>query len=346
MTEEPTKPSLDPHAKVCRNCVWWSANHGAEILKSEDKVCFEPHQTAPWTDDEFSCEYFLGSDATEVNVPQMTPAGTMNFRNAEPITDPIEILIVTYSKDFNWLQYALTCISKHAKRFQGVTVAHPAHEAEMFTKLHSNRYDFRLRLHAYDEVAGNGFLQHEAKMAHADSIVPEGTKFVMHMDGDCMMKMSNEPEDYFLNNKPIYIWRTWDSLSSPDPHDPRKKVVSDCIMWKEMTAKQMGFHSPAYTMARHPTLFPIGFYKPYRDHISAHHRIPFDEYMLSGQQNAHPQDRADFTAMGQYAYHFMHDQFHWINCATEEYPADRMKAYWSHGGIGADVQKEIEGFLA
>lgn len=333
----------EPIEKLCRNCCFYNANQGVEIHDKPDKQCFKHNR---WTDDDLTCDDFLPPTATELNVPAHTPNGTMNFKNARPITAPIEILIVTYSKDFPWLEYALKCISKHARGFQGVTIAHPAHEAEMFTRLHSNQYSFRLRLHAYDEVAGKGFLQHEAKMAHADSIVPHGTKFVMHMDGDCMMKMSNDPEDYFLNDKPIYIWRTWESLSSPDPHDPTRKVVSDCIMWKEPTAKQMGFHSEAYTMTRHPTVFPIWFYKPYRDHISAHHRIPFDEYMLGGQQNAHPQDRMDFTAMGQYAYEFMRDSFHWINCATEEYPADRLKAFWSHSGLNAEIKQEIESFLA
>lgn len=326
----------------CSNCCWYNANQGAEILDKPDKRCLKHDRE---TDDDLSCADFLAPNATEMNVPQHTPKGTMEFRNATPIKASVEILIVTYSKDFNWLEYALRCISKYASGFQGVTVAHPAHEAALFTQLHRFDYRFRLRLHAYDEVPGKGFLQHELKMAHADSITPEGTDFVMHMDGDCMMKMRNDLEDYFLNDKPIYIWRTWDSLSSTDPRDPTRKVVSDCIMWKEPTAKQVGFHSDAYTMCRHPTMFPIGFYKRYRDHVSSHHQIPFDEYMLSGVQNSHPQDRMDFTAMGQYAFEFMRNDFHWINCATEEYPSDRMKAFWSHGGITESIRKEIESFL-
>jgi hypothetical protein len=299
-------------------------------------------RTGNWTDDELVCLGFMPPTATECNVPQHTPKGTMEFKNAGPVPGPVEILVVTFAKDFPWLVYALKCIKRHATGFQGVTIAHPAHEASLFNSLHSN---FDVRLHAYDEVPGKGFLHHEAKMAEADKIVPSGTAYVMHMDSDCMMKMSNEPRDYFLNDKPIYIWRTWDSLASPDPRDPTKKVVSDCVMWKEPTAAQVGFHSDAYTMTRHPTLFPIGFYRPYREQVSNHHRMPFEQYMLSGQRNSHPQDRLDFTAMGQVAYEKMRDQFHWINCATEEYPADRMKAYWSHGGISSEIRAEIEGFL-
>jgi len=325
--------------KCCAKCVWYNANQGALIEKVEDKQC---HKHNRFTDDEMVCDDFLPPTATEINVPQHTPNGTMEFKNANPVDGPVEILIVTFAKDFQWLEWALKCIKKHETGFQGVTIAHPAHEAALFNGLHSR---FDVRLHAYDEAPGKGFLHHESKMAEADKIVPAGTKYVMHMDADTMMKMANEPRDYFLHDKPIYIWRTWDSLASPDPRDPTKKVVSDCIMWKEPTAKQVGFHSEAYCMNRHPTVFPVGFYKPYRDHISGHHRIPFEQYMLSGNRNSHPQDRMDFTAMGQYAYEFMRDKFTWINCATEEYPADRMRSYWSHGGILPEIRAEIESFL-
>lgn len=339
--------------KECHTCLWWTPNQGpTEQAEYGLYECTNEALKKLKTLGTFGCNKHLGASATEVNVPQHTPKGTMEFKNATPMSGPVEILIVTYAKDFPWLEYALKCISKHATGFQGVTIAIPVHELSIFAHamtqfalpMRENGRCFFL-LHTYEEVAGKGFLQHEQKMAEAEKIVPHGTKFVMHMDADCMMKMSNEPRDYFLNDRPIYIWRTWDSLSSPDPHDPTKKVVSDCIMWREPTAKQVGFRSDAYTMCRHPTVFPIGFYQRYRAHVSDHHRMPFEEYMLSGDRNSHPQDRMDFTAMGQFAYEFMRNDFHWINCAKEEYPADRMKAYHSHSGFNPKVIGEIESFL-
>lgn len=332
--------------KCCAKCCWWAPNQGAKVSSDEDKKCHEPHQKKAYTVDEHWCKHFLSSTNTDVNVPAHTPKGTMNFKNATPVSGSVEILIVTYAKDFPWLELALKCIRKHARGFSGVTIVVPNRAGDRASMARESIIDgIRERWVFFNEAPGKGFLHHEVMMASADELVPAGTNFVMHMDADCMMKMSNTPEDYFLNDKPIYIWRTWDSLSSPDPYDPRKKVVSDCIMWKEPTAKQVGFHSEAYTMCRHPTVFPIEFYKPYRDHVANHHKMSFEQYMLSGKQNMHPQDRMDLTAMGQVAYQFMRDKFHWINCATEEYPADRMKAYHSHSGFVPGVLEEINSFL-
>jgi len=288
---------------------------------------------------------FIGSNATEVNVPQHTNKGTMDLKNAKPVDGPVEILIVTYSKDFDWLVLAMKCIRRHVTGFQGVTIAHPVHESPQFNTLLHQDWGIRVRLHPYQEWLGKGFLQHEYKMACADEIVPEGTKYVLHMDADCMFKVGTTPEDYFWNDKPQYIWRTWDSLSEDDPRNPGQKVVSDCIQWKGPTDSQLGFATEAYTMTRHPTVFPVSFYAPYRTHLEKTHHMACDDYFRTGNRNEHPADRMDFTAMGALAFHKMRDDFFWIDCHKKEYPADRLRAYWSHGGITPEIQREIESYL-
>lgn len=287
---------------------------------------------------------FTPSNATEVNVPQHTNKGTMELRN-ESLVGDVEILIVTYSKDFEWLVYAMKCIRRHLKGFQGITIAHPIHEASLFNGLKDQDWGIRVRLHPYQEWLGKGFLQHEYKMACADQIVPTGTRFVLHMDADCMFKVDTTPEDYFWQDKPHYIMRTWESLSSPDPHDPTQKIVSDCIMWKEPTSRQLGYESDVYTMCRHPTVFPVGFYPRYRAHLEKTHHVSAEDFFRNGQRNTHPQDLMDFTAMGQFAWTYMRESFHWINCATEEYPKDRLLAFHSHSGLQPHVLEQIEGFL-
>src|SRR6185503_10367462 len=98
-------------------------------------------------------------------------------------------------------------------------------------------------------------------------------------------------------------------------------------------------------MCRHPTIFPIGFYLRHRAHMEKTHHMGMDDFFRTGERNAHPQDRLDFTAFGAWCWRFMREEFHWINCAEESYPADRLKAYWSHGGITPETQSEIESFL-
>lgn len=328
----------------CGRCLWWEPNRGA--IEPRDRLCLKWNERR---DDRDYCEEFIGADDVRVNVPQHTPEGTMeNFRNATPV-DGVQILIVTYAKDFPWLEYAVRCMGRHLRRFQGVTIAIPQEHLDGLVGMNLMRYpgvrELNVGVKTYFEPPGKGFLNHEMMMASAEQLVPAGTQWVMHLDADCMFKIATDPQDYFLNDKPQYIYRSWESLSSPDPRDPTQKIVSDCIMWKEPTSKQLGYQSDVYTMCRHPNVFPIEFYRPYREHIANHHQMSFEQYMLSGERNSHPQDRMDLTAMGQYAWTFMRDRFHWINCATEEYPKDRQQAYHSHSGLKPEVVAEIESFL-
>lgn len=327
--------------KICGTCSWWLPNRLKEPDPLARKWCLNPEVDA-WTEDDHTCRRHLGADATEVNTPNHLRNPTlMEFKNATPVDGPTEILIVTYSKDFPWLEYALKAINRFCRGFQGVTVAHPSQEIELFAPLVSR---FGVRLHAYHEIEGKGFLQHEVKMAEADLFLPAPTKYVLHCDADCIYRMHTTPENYFLNNKPVYLIRTWESLTTEDPNNPGSKIVSDCQQWKIPTDAQLGFDTPYYTMCMNTSVFPIDFYAKYRAHIENVQRKPFEAYMMSGK-NSFAQDRMDWTACGAFALRFMQDRFHWIDVCKEPYPEDRKRAYWSHGGISPAIKTEIEGMI-
>lgn len=295
---------------------------------------------------EFGCTLHLGAEATEMNVPNHTKGGTMDQPNPNPVDGPTEILIVTYYKDFPWLAYALKCIRHHCRGFAGLTLAVPKKDADSFWRLCAPHGIAPLSVHYYDEVPGKGMLQHMVKMAEADLIVPPATKYVLHMDADCMFRMPTTPEHYFWNDKPYYLIRTWESLSSPDPRDPTRKIVSDCAMWKPATDTQLGFDTPYYAMCVNVAALPIEFYPAYRAHIERAHRRPFADHMLAGR-NEWPQSSMDWTAMGAWAQKFMPERFTWFDVfGGGDYPVDRHKAFWSHGGITPEIRAEIEGFLA
>ncbi len=328
--------------RKCANCSWWSANQEKPDLAEGCFPCWNPDVGGDRGGEEGTeCSGFLAADSTEVNVPQHTRNGIEMERNSKPVDGPVEILIVTYSKDFPWLEYCLQGLRKFCTGFQGITVAHPNSERELFAPL-VPRFD--VRLFGYDEVPGKGMLQHMVVMATADQFLPAATKYVMHLDADCIYHTPTTPEDYFLNDKPVYLVRTWDSLSTEDPKNPGSKVISDCHQWKGPTDYQLGLNSEMYTMCRHPTVLPVSFYAVYRRHIEMLHRMDFSKFMLSGR-NEFPQDRMDWTAMGEFAWRTMRDQFHWIDIGVHAPPRDRQRAYWSHGGINSEAKHEIEGFL-
>lgn len=318
--------------------MWWSPNR---LQFSEmGKFCLHPDKQR-FTDDLDGCAFHSDPLATENNVPQHTDEGTIMEKQPQTIDEPVHILIVTHAKDLPWLQYALKAIDRHLAGFSGVTVAHPEDQYDAF-KAATERH--QVLLHPYPETVGKGMLLHMAKMAEADLIVPHGTGHVLHMDSDCIFHTSSTPEDFFTDGRPDYLFRPYESLISVDPRNPRNKVISDCYQWKNHTERQLGFKCDAYTMTRHPTVFPASFYAPYRKHLTAIHRMPYRDWFLTGR-NQHPQDRMDFTAMGAWAKRYMPEKFHWIDVSAGPYPKDRLRAYWSHGGITPEIRREIEGFL-
>lgn len=250
----------------------------------------------------------------------------------------VHILIVTYWKDRPWLEYCLKALKKFCTGFTGTTIAIPRKDFAAFASL---KHDYGVTLQIYEEVRGKGMVQHMAKMAEADKLVPEGTDYVCHLDADCIYHTPTTPADYFTDGKPDYLIRSWESLT-----DPQSKVISDCAQWFAPTASQLGFKPAIYGMCRHPSVFPVGFYKPYRDHISKVHGMPFDVYMVAGK-NEFPQDRMDWTAMSAFAYATMRDHFHWIDIGAQGavVPKDRQRTFWSHAGVQDDTRKEMEGFL-
>jgi hypothetical protein len=132
-------------------------------------------------------------------------------------------------------------------------------------------------------------VQHQERMGFADEICPKAN-FVIHFDADCMWLTPTTPAHYFREGKPVYVWRTYDSLINIGG------VVSDCHQWKKVAEKALGHPINEYTMCRHPTVLPRGFYKPYRDHITKATGQDFSKYVIS-QRNEFPQTFADFPTM-------------------------------------------------
>lgn len=327
--------------KLCRTCVWWQPNQ-EEVEQREDAKyeCRQP-EVGIRTRIEFGCTLHMDENATAVNVPNHVKDGTMTEPNPNPLDGSTEVLIISCVRDFQWLVWALRCMAKHLSGFQGITVAHPDVDTDRFKPLLDQ---FDIRLHGYRETPGKGHIQHMAMMASADTFLPAGTKYVLTTDSDGMFHTPSRPEHFAWNDKPYWIMRSWESLTTEDPHNPGSKVVSDNMQWRGPTAEQLGFDPPIFGMCMNIQLIPLDLLPFYRGHIERRHGRPFMDYMVSGR-NEFPPDRMDFTALGAYFFAHHRERFHWFDVSQPPYPADRKKAYWSWGGITPDILKEIEGFL-
>jgi hypothetical protein len=244
--------------RKCKTCLHWNPNQSVEpkILDENgepERKCWNENMGGI-RDDDFTCEHHLADTDYQINLPNHTPKGTMTDPNPNPVNGATEVLIVSYSKDLEWLMLALRCMEKYLLGFQGVTIAHPNDELHLFEPL-TKRFNF-VRLHGYDDVKGKGMLMHMCKMAEADLFLLPTTKYVLTCDSDCMYKMHTTPEHYFWNDKPYCIVRSWESLTKTDPHNPNAKVVSDCLQWRQPTDIQLGFKSDVFGMCMNTVLFP------------------------------------------------------------------------------------------
>lgn len=328
---------------TCQFCAWWSPNqHPVDNVLNSTHHCYHPTLQEIRVPPHFGCILHAGQNSTEVNVPNHLRNGTMTDPNPNPLDGPTEVLIISCKRDLVWLIWTLRCMAKYLNHFQGVTVAHPNAEAEHFSPL-LERFD--IRLHGYHEIPGKGHIQHMAMMASADTFLPAATKYVLTCDSDGMFHTPSVPEHFAWSDKPYWIIRSWDSLITEDPHNPGSKVISDNMQWRGPTAAQIGFDPGVFAMCMNIQLIPLDLLAAYRAHIESVQHRNFLEYMTAGR-NDFPPDRMDFTAMGAYFFRHHHGRFHWFDVSTPPYPKDRKKAYWSHGGITAEIQKEIEGFLA
>ncbi len=280
---------------------------------------------------------------TETNVPNHMSNPTDLTPNPNKIKGKCEIFIVSYWKDFPWLNYAIRSIRKFCSGFSGVTLAIPSRDLKAWVEMREPDYSeyancTPVRVVTYEEVEGKGMVQHMEVMSRADDFVPVGTDFVLHHDSDGIFNVPTTPEDFFRNDKPVYLYRTWESLTD------KTGVVSDCAQWREPTDRQLGFPSEIYTMCVNTQMLPICFFRRYRLLLELTHGNVWG-FFLSGK-NSFPQDRLDFTAMGAFAYKMMPHDFTWFDVENGlPHPRDPKKAFWSHGGLTDEIRAEIEGIL-
>lgn len=283
----------------------------------------------------------IAANPTKINVPQFIKE--IVVEEPEPMgperngTFPrTEVLIVSYEKDFTWLKYSLKSFVKYAHGFHGLTVVVPSTQEIGFRSL-CMAYDVTLK--TFEEAPGKGRTHQQIIKCLADYYVPPDTEFVFHMDSDCIWNAPVSPANYFAEGKPIYIKKRYSNL-----HDKETKVNSDCVQWKEVSERALGFPVEWYTMCCHPTLYPRWFYQEFRNWIECQHKQPFVDWVLSTHK-PFPDGFTEFPTMGAFAHEFFKDSWHWID--GDEHPEHReyMKQHWSHGGITPEIKAQIDQWL-
>lgn len=288
---------------------------------------------------------------TEIAGETRIPLGAAFAPSSYPLTAPqvahaprVEILIVTFARDMEFLRYCLKSIRLYASGFHGVTIVVPSHEVGLYDWVRREA-----RVVYFDEPAGKGMMAHEIQKCRADEWCP-GADFILHLDADCMFFRRVTPADYVKDWQALIVGEPYASITNPNRH-----------IWKKCVEDATG-HTPKHDcMVRHPQVHPRQTYQATRDAVEAFTGRGFNEYVLSCR-NEFPQGFAEYPTLATIGlrdfrlfYNFM-EYDHAEDAKLTGQPAgsfqyayrrdrDFLVEWWSHGGI-ARYKSDCDAVLA
>lgn len=270
-------------------------------------------------------------------------------RNRIPIGDikteamaGVAIMVVSYKKEIEFLKYCLKAIDKYASGFCEVVVCVPEQERGSFDWIR------RARVVYFEEQPGKGMLSHMIMKCRADEICPTANAIV-HLDSDTMLWQNCTPVDFTPNGKCVMVRERYADIKNPNR-----------LLWQKNVERALGFKPEYETMVRQGNCYPRAVYGVMRSMVEKFTKQPFDQYVLSGQ-NQFPQSFCEFDTLGAVAIAHFRDQMDCRDYDKERdsrecgvpigswqyiYRRDRdvMVETWGHGGIGM-YKSDIEAWL-
>lgn len=227
----------------------------------------------------------------------------------------IDIVIRTYSKDLKWLDYALRSIQKHVTGYRSIVVAIP--NAEPLRHLTAEKV-------VEVEDLKDGYLgQQYTKMKAYEYTDAD---IIIFWDSDVIACEPVDVSEWVKDGKPI-IYKTLFSLTQTP--------------WKPITEKALGFPVEYEYMRRLPLAYHASTIKACVRHIEDEHGLTLKEY-LNRQPNA---AFSEFNIIGAYAEKFEPENYHFIDTETVDMPKNKVRQFWSWGGITNEVMDEINSYL-
>lgn len=254
---------------------------------------------------------------------------------AAPRAPVMEIMIVAFHRDIEFLRYCLKSITKFAKGFSGVTLVVPSAEAKLFSWVGA-----LAKVKYFDEAPGKGMLHHEVQICRADEWCPLAEAILL-MDADCMFWRPTTPADFAPDGKLMLVRELYAEAGRRNPNR---------LIWQKCVEGALGFKPDYETMVRHPQVHYREVFKAMRDICELHTGKPFDEFVLS-QDNSFPQGFAEHPTLGAVAIRSFDDRYTMVDYDHDGdarhfglspevqfqylYRRDRdhVVEFWSHGGI-------------
>lgn len=252
-------------------------------------------------------------------IPDVRPTIVGGKAEAVVVIPSMDIFIVSFAKDAEWLLYCLRSIKKFCTGFNSVVIATPGQDTAAF-ELHRALFpDFIY--YEYDEPPFPlGNLDHMVKKCTADEYC--GADLIAHVDADCLFIRPTTPSDYLVNGKPVLLI---------EPFEVLKELHPGRYRWKFAVDAALGGDAQFETMCRHPAVHWRNLYPIVRNHVSHMHGVDFEKYVLDCKPD-YPQGFAEFPTLGAYALNsetFM-SLYHFIDLSKAARPVNHLVQGHSH----------------
>ena len=258
--------------------------------------------------------------------------GNWDFKSSKP---KVSLFIVTYAKDFPYLEYCLRSIKKFATGFCGVTILVPTKDVPALRLLLKQTAMEGVNVkHGY-EWKDKGMLWHMAQVCRADEWCPNAD-YIAHWDADCIFTAPVTPETFFKDGKPLLRYEPFESLAKRHP---------GIWNWKIAAENALPFNVADEFMRGHPEVYAPDTYKKTRQLIEEKHKVSFNEYVRSCK-NAYPQTFAEHPTLGAVAATCFSDSYSLSDCSRQSNPDKSsypVVQFWSHSPPDKEQDIWIEG---
>jgi uncharacterized protein DUF6492 len=234
------------------------------------------------------------------------------------MTPQTDIFIVSCRKHFNHLKYALRSIKKFASGFRRTLVIVPLCDMTEARKLLGDGPD-NMELIDFNEWQDKGMVHHFYIIMCSDEYSP--ADYILHFDSDCVFTEPVTPEDYFVDGKPVLMYADFEWLCTTQQANLR--------MWQDATINAIGKPIDIETMRRHPAVHHRELYHLARQAVEHHTQQPVMTY-IRNQKNEYPQTFCEFVTLGNVAWRYMKDDYHWRDQQSQGFPHSKLHQNWSH----------------
>lgn len=232
------------------------------------------------------------------------------------------MLIASYHKDFEWLQFCLLSLARFAEGFLPPAIVVTSEDKPNAERLVAKVFP-AASVHVEDGPAHLGSLRGQVSMCKSDIFCP-AADVVYFLGSDCLALRKFSPDIFFFENKPIMLYTPYSAFTAAD-HGVK--------LWQAVTERHTGFPVPNEYMRRLPLPYPRGLLAPARRYLETLHGKTFEEHIYSGGKGAACQTFSESNYLGAYAHKFMPELYYWCNTLDKSNWPYAIMQFYSWGGL-------------